>query len=179
MKYLFLLSFLLVYCFFGLELGYTATSPAWKHVTYIFQHASVIHLLMNSFAFWTLSVALYRFVPEYKVYAISITVAVLASFVCTYSKVVVGASGMIYAMLGMYFFLVAVGKIRFKNKIALVVSILSVIIFLTISFLKQNSAGMLHLLCLCGGLLSTSLLSLLSPSFPFLRGRAKRMGSKL
>lgn len=151
MKYLFIITFLLVYIFFGLELGYTATSAKWTHITYIFQHASVMHLLINSFAFWSLSVALYRHVPEYVITIISVSVAFFISFLCIYPKVVVGASGMIYAMLGIYFFLVCVRKIRYRNKFSLFVAIVSVVTFLAISFVKHNSAGMLHLQCLIFG----------------------------
>jgi len=163
MKYFILLSFFLVYCFFGLELGYSATLPVWKHITYMFQHASLMHLLINSFSFFVFFSALIRHYPPWRIALLSFSVGFAASFFCTYSQVVVGASGVIYAMIGMYFFLVTIGRVRFQNKTSLIVSIVSVLTFLTISFLKHNSAGMLHLLCLLSGYLGSFLLSLLSP----------------
>lgn len=151
MKYIFILTFFLVYAFLGLKLGYTATSPWYTHITYSFQHASIMHLLINSFAFWTLYRVLERYISSWHIAIIALFTAISMSFFASYIIVVVGASGMIYTMMGMYFFLVSIHKIHFKDKTTLIVSIISVITFLIISFLKHNSAGMLHLLCLSFG----------------------------
>ena len=151
MKYFFIIIFILIYFSFGLKLGYTATSPWYTHITYSFQHASIMHLLINSFAFWTLYRVLERYIVSWHIAIIALFAAVSMSFFTEYSIVVVGASGMIYAMMGMYFFLVSIHKIHFKDKTTLIVSVISVITFLIISFLKHNTAGMLHLLCLLFG----------------------------
>lgn len=151
MKYLFILTFFITYIFFGLELGFTGPTPIWKHVTYMFQHGSIWHLLINSFSFFLMFRLLQRYIKSGHITVMILTAAFSMSFLCTYTRVVVGASGMVYAMLGMYFYLVSIRFIRFKNKMSLVLSVISVLTFLTISFFKHNSAGMLHLSCLLSG----------------------------
>lgn len=153
MKYLFILTFIIIYAFFGLNLGYTETFPVWKHITYSFQHDGFFHLLVNSITFFLLFRVLQKHMLSSHIALIALFVAFSMSFFCLYSRVVVGSSGLIYAMIGIFFFLVTIRKIKFKNQIALVTSIVSVITFLVISFFRVNSAGMLHLLCLVFGYL--------------------------
>jgi membrane associated rhomboid family serine protease len=151
MKYLFILSFALVYIFFGLNIGYTATSPTWTHITYMFQHAGIFHLAINSFSFFIFFKILERFIAPVKIAVLVVLVAFFVSFACSYSQVVVGASGMIYTMLGAYLFLLFTGKMKFRNKYAIYVFLLSTLTFITLGFVRHNSAGELHLLCLCSG----------------------------
>lgn len=155
MNYLLLTTYYLlltvVYLFFGLELGYTATSPWWTHVTYMFQHSGWLHLLLNAVAFYSLFGLLQRFFRPWLIVSVMFASAFGWSFVCVYPLPVVGSSGLVYAMLGMYFMLVSVGKIRYRNRFDLHLAIVSVATFLLISFLKHNSAGLLHLLCLISG----------------------------
>lgn len=151
MKYLFIFTFIIIYAFFGLNVGYTATIPIWKHITYSFQHDGFFHLLVNSITFFLLFRVLQKHMISFHILLIILFVAFSMSFFCIYSRVVVGSSGMIYAMMGIFFFLVTIRKIIFKNPLALITSIVSVITFLVISFFRVNSAGMLHLLCLVSG----------------------------
>lgn len=151
MKYLFIFAFVGVYYFFGLELGYTVTSPWWTHVTYMFQHANVWHLLLNSFSWWVLFKALERFYRPWVIAAGAMLVAVVASWLCVYSVPTVGASGMIYALMGAFLMLVATGKLVYRRRADLILLIVSVVTFLVIGFIKHNSAGLLHLLCLVAG----------------------------
>jgi len=151
MKYLLVVVFVIVYVSFGLELGFTSAGPAWKHFTYLFQHGSIMHLVLNCISWLALFGALERFYRPRTIMLVSVAVAVAVSFVVNYTVPVVGASGMIYCMIGMYMCLIVRKRVRFAYKINLIMFFVSVFTFLAISFFKANSAGMLHLLCLVGG----------------------------
>ncbi len=160
MKHLIIFIFILVFILFGHELGYDDILPVWKHVTYNFQHADFWHLTLNSISFFYMFRVLERHIRPVNVFLISLIIAFFMSFFCIYDQVVVGASGMIYAQIGMYFALVARRKIRYKDKTPLYIFLGSVAVFLALSFIKGNSAGLLHLLCLISGFVSQYLLSL-------------------
>jgi membrane associated rhomboid family serine protease len=161
MKLLFILSFITVYAFFGIELGYAASSPWHTHITYMFQHAGVMHLLFNSLSFWMFFRALQRRFSRVGIITVSMLAAFLMSFFCYYDKPVVGASGMIYAMTGMYLHLILTHmyKSRFREPMVLYLFVASLIIALGTSFSSPNSAAMLHLLCLIAGFTGAVLLS--------------------
>lgn len=165
MKYLFILSFILTYLFLGLELGYTATSSWSTHITYSFQHAGLMHLLLNCISFFFLFRVLEKYIASWHIAVIALSIAFAVSFLCIYSRVVVGASAMIYAMIGIYFFLVFIGKIDIKNKIQLFTGIAFIILSIIISFFKPNSAGLLHLLCLISGCIISSIYYLLNKPY--------------
>jgi membrane associated rhomboid family serine protease len=162
MKNIFLIAFIVIYLCFGLELGYTASSPWYTHVTYIFQHANFMHLALNSISFFLLFKVLEKFFSSWNIIIVSLISAFAMSFFCMYDQPVVGASGMIYTMLGMYFFLICHKQIRFKDKATLYVFIFSVTTFLVISFFKPNSAGLLHFLCFLSGFIISSLTTIYS-----------------
>lgn len=151
MKHLLILIFILVFIFFGHELGYNASSPWWTHITYNFQHADWLHLIFNSVSFFYIFRALERFIRPRLIITVSLLAAFTASLFCIYDVPTVGASGMVYAMVGMYFALVSAKRVRYKDKTRLYIFIACVALFLTVSFIKQNSAGMLHLLSLIFG----------------------------
>ena len=151
MRTIFIITFFVVFVTFGNDIGYTSTLPIWKHFTYVFQHGSVLHLIINSFSFYMLFGMLQRFIRPSVIIAIGYTSAVVMSFFASYGVPVVGASGMIYAMLGIYLYLIKVKRIAFKNKTSLYVMLASITAFLIISLIKPNQAGMLHLLCLLNG----------------------------
>ncbi len=155
MKYLFPVIFLLVFLIFGLELGYTATSPWWTRVTYIFQHANLMHLLVNSVSFFFLFRALESMLRPRRITSTALTAAVAAAFLCVYDKPVVGASGMVYAMVGIYVALVVQywnGKFRHpKTRYQVTVFLIAVTIALVVSFFKENTAGLLHLVSMVLG----------------------------
>ena len=98
--YLLFAAFMLVFLFFGKEIGYSDGSPWWTHFTYIFQHGSWLHLLLNSVALWSLFHVINRFYRPVIIFIVAVAVAVAASFFCIYDKPVVGASGMVYSLLG-------------------------------------------------------------------------------
>lgn len=144
MKYIFILIFILVYSFFGLELGYTNNSGWLSHFTYMFQHSNIIHLLLNSFSFLVVWIALQRFVKQVYILPVFI-IAFAASFLpyASYVEPTVGVSGVVYAMMGMF-------VLYLKNK-GLVIFLLSVLITLIVSYFVPNSNFFLHLYCLVGG----------------------------
>ena len=151
MTYISIVVFGLVYLAFGLELGFMHGSAWYTHFTYSFQHGSFMHLALNCISWLAVTHALERFFKPWIFLVAVYVVAVVVSFVVSYSVPVVGASGMIYAMLGMYMSLVVRGRVRFASAFNFWMFFISVFTFLTISFFKTNSAGLLHLLCLCVG----------------------------
>ena len=153
MKTLMIFVWGLVYIFFGLELGYTATSPGWTHLTYSFQHASFIHLVLNCVGFFFMMRALeIRYRPAVLI-GVAYIISVGASFMVYYPKPVVGASGMVYALIGMFAWVVLtnlpriVGKAR-QNNILFLITIAAALI---ISLLNPVSAGRIHLICMMAG----------------------------
>lgn len=152
MRTIFIITFFIVFLAFGNDIGYTSTLPIWKHFTYVFQHGSVLHLIINSFSFYMLFGMLQRFIRPSVIIAIGYTSAVVMSFFASYGVPVVGASGMIYAMLGIYLYLIKTKRIIFKDKFVLNTLLISIALFLIISLIKTNQAGLLHLLCLVSGL---------------------------
>lgn len=161
--------FLLSYIFFGLDIGYTHTAPFWTHITYTFQHASFSHLLLNSITFFLFYRILRRYHSGAHILAISFTCAVISSFFIYYDKPVVGASAMIYAMIGIYIHTLTAHTLTVaKSQNPSVTKYRSLLIFLTaitislfLSFLKPNSAALLHLVCLLSGIITQTLLSIL------------------
>ncbi len=153
MKYFLVTVFLIVFVLFDKDLGYTNTSAVYTHFTYVFQHGSFMHLLLNSISFFTLLAVLERFIRPQIVVAVAVAVAVAASFLVSYPIVVVGASGAIYAIMGMYLCLIVNRRVAFAKKSFLWSFLLALVAFLVIGFVKTNTAGLLHLVCLVAGFL--------------------------
>lgn len=146
MKYIYVLIFIIVFIFFGLELGYTYQSPFYTHFTYMFQHSGVVHLLINSLAFIGMFRTMEKLVNKWMLSASIIAVSFAASFISIYNIATVGASAMIYTMFGMFFGMTTYCKnikIADTKKYLLFLSV--VLISLTISFFKHNSNFVLHL----------------------------------
>lgn len=160
MRKLFIIIFIAVFVMFDNSIGYTDTLPIWKHFTYVFQHAGFAHLIMNSVSFYFLWNALDFYYSKYVIIAIAYLSAVIMSFFTAYSLPVVGASGMIYAMLGMFSFLIIKGRLSFENYSGQLIYWLSLAVFLGISFIRPNQAGLLHLLCLLSGMGASYIISL-------------------
>jgi membrane associated rhomboid family serine protease len=81
-------------------LGYRNGSPLWTHITYILIHASPWHLAVNSLAFTSAWRILSRLNILPRTLTLSLAAAVAASFAAQYDIPTVGASGLIFAMLG-------------------------------------------------------------------------------
>ena len=148
MQYLIVLLFIIVYIFFGNELGYSINSPFYTHFTYMFQHASILHLVLNSLAF----ISFYRVLSRYVRYLFPkiILVAFIASFFTIHALPTVGCSGMVYAMLGMYFSLVVMKTIKVNwNDFYIFVGV--ILFALLISIVNPTSNFLLHIICLLIG----------------------------
>lgn len=151
MKYVIIVAFVAVYAFFGLELGFTTDSAWWTHFTYWLQHGSIMHLVLNVVSLWGLMAALERFMRPAVMLTLAIVIAVGVSWLVSYGIPVVGASGVVYALVGMYMSLIIRGRIRFASIFNMWLFFISVFTFLIISFAKTNSAGMLHFWSMCAG----------------------------
>ena len=149
---LLIIFFIVIFFAFGSELGYTEAFPLWKHFTYSFQHANLFHLAANSFSFFYIFKLLKRFIPPYKTVLLSYFIAVVASFVCYYPEPVVGASGMIFAMVGILFYLLITKQCRIARK-PLYLFIAAIILQTVMGFIFSNIAGGLHLICLAAGMI--------------------------
>ncbi|MDR1338532.1 MAG: rhomboid family intramembrane serine protease [Prevotellaceae bacterium] len=81
------------------------------------------------------------------------TIAIVASFLCSfippaiYPMPTVGASGMIYVLMGLYF---GVNRKSALSK-PMIIFIATIMILLSVSFFKPNSNFYLHLFCLASG----------------------------
>jgi len=151
MKYLFILIFLTVFITFDKSIGYTDTSPLWTHFTYMFQHANIIHLTINSLTFIGMFRALEKSINKYILATSIISISVIASFLSMYQLPTVGISGAIYAMIGIYFAMITCKKLIVKDRNKLYVFIFSIILCLTVSFFKHNSNFWLHIFSLILG----------------------------
>jgi len=148
MKYLFVLIFIIVFIFFDKSIGYTDTSPVWTHFTYMFQHANIVHLVINSLAFIGMFRVLEKSINKYVLAAIILSIGFIVSFLSMHKIPTVGISGAVYAMVGIYLAMILTKKLIIKDRRKLYIFIASVILCLTVSFFKTNSNYGLHLLCL-------------------------------
>jgi membrane associated rhomboid family serine protease len=156
MKYLFVAVFILVYVFFGIEPGYTLTSPLYTHFTYMFAHAGVIHLVLNSAMF----IGMFRGVENLGACTkgvLTLTVitsgfaASLAPFAC-FTTPTVGSSSMIYALIGIYLIYAWGCKaIKIINRPKFITYIICICVSLVISYFKPSSNFPLHVLSLLAG----------------------------
>lgn len=119
------------------------------HFTYIFLHTNIFHLLINSISLLTAWIMMQRFYKRWYFFAVSFLLAVATSFIplCIFDKPTVGASGVVYAMIGMI-----LPYYHFKKAH---VFYLSIFISLVVSFFLKNSNFYLHLFCFIGGVLFT------------------------
>lgn len=154
MKYLFVLAFIVVYILFGTELGYTDSSPLYTHFTYLFQHASVGHLFINSVSFIVLYTLLQRFMRPKVFLPVSLAIGIIASFFSMHTVPTVGISSAIYAMLGLY-----LGTTLFDKRIKIAdtrrygVYIGCIAIGLLISYFRKGSNFEVHIISLGMGII--------------------------
>lgn len=135
----------------GANLGFTATSPFYTHITWMFMHGGWVHLGLNCFSFYVMFRAVERFIHPWALVVVMITVCIASSYALHYTVPVVGASGMVYVLVGLYFRLIVGGKLVYPSKLAMVVGVSSVVLSIAISFYKSNSAAAVHLFCLIEG----------------------------
>lgn len=158
MQYLLIVIFIIVFAFFDLRLGYTSVFPVWKHVTYMFQHANLLHLALNSLSIYFLFVALERFIRPLVIFLIMFLSAFLVSFLCIYPQPVVGASGMAYTGFGILSLLFVKRQLKFKDKYSSVLFFINVGFALIIGFFNQHNAALLHLYAFIAGFILSAVL---------------------
>ena len=152
MKYLFVLIFILVFFLFGLELGYTDTSPLYTHLAYMFQHAGIIHLIINSLAFISIFRQVERCVNKYLLSGLIILCAFASSFLAMYQIPTIGASSMVYVMLGIYLGLITFpDKIKIADTRKFLLFIICIVVVLSVSYFKHNSNFLVHIYSLLIG----------------------------
>jgi membrane associated rhomboid family serine protease len=160
MKYLFVLIFILCLVFFDTDIGYTRTSPWWTHLTYQFQHAGMIHLLINSLAFVGMFRLLEKFVSKWLLSVSVILIGFAASFLSMYGVPTVGASAMVYAMMGIFISILNLcPDIKIIDRRKFAVFAVGVVACLTVSALKGNSNFFLHVFAIAIGLLAGMVIS--------------------
>lgn len=142
-KYILSLIFIVVYVTFGNEIGFATNSPWWTHLTYSLQHASILHLVINTLVFINAFRVMEEFVSWKKLLLTIYICAVVASFVSIHTVPTVGASGMIYAMFGMISFIVLFNQSTWKQKR---VFFLSIIFMLLFSYFNKSSNFGVHIL---------------------------------
>lgn len=148
-KYILSLIFIVVYLLFGNEIGFATNSPIWTHFTYSLQHASILHLVINTLVFINVFREMEHFASWRELLPTIYVCAVAASFMAVQDVPTVGASGMIYALFGMMSVIVAFNKSTLKQKLTFFCSIG---IMLLVSHFNSNSNFMVHLLSFCAGI---------------------------
>ena len=151
MQYLIVLSFIIVYSVFDKSLGFSTTSPLNTHLTYMFQHASLMHLVLNSISFVILFKVLTIYVNKHKMFLSVLAIGFVASFFSEHLLPTVGASSMIYAMVGMLYGLVCRKKLEFEDKKYIYLNLVTLLIYLTMSYLIKNSNFSIHFISLVMG----------------------------
>jgi len=161
MKYLILLLFVIIFLLFDTNLGYAYGSPFYTHLSYMFQHSGIAHLIINSIAFIGVFRMTEQFIKSWELFVLAIISAFAASFFSIYTIPTVGASSLIYAMLGIYICITLLSKrAQIINKRKYLFFLLCVAIGLWISYLKGNSNFAVHLWSLAIGFLMGSLVCL-------------------
>ncbi len=131
--------------------GYSLTSPWWTHVTYIFAHASILHLIINLIGF----ISIFKFLSkiESKMYLLvfSFSAAVIMSFFTEKELPTVGMSGVVYYLIGVFTALVFYGRIAYKSWFSYTVFLFALTLSLLISYFNKTSNFELHLSCFVVG----------------------------
>lgn len=146
MKYLFVLAFLLTYIFCDNSLGYSNNSPTYTHFTFILQHVSVFHLVLNSISLigiWTATRELR--VNKWFILLTSLSSTYIASFISKETIPTVGASGMVYAIIGIYFYVTFTDKrIKIADSKTYLLFLLCIVGSLILSYINPISNFFLH-----------------------------------
>jgi len=143
LKYIVSLVFIVVYFTFGHELGFATSSPLWTHFSYSFQHAGLLHLIINTLVFIGAFRTMEEFISWQKVLVSIYVIAVIASFGAVRAIPTVGASGMIHAMFGMMAVIVTLNKSLPKQK---AIFFCSIGIMMIVSLFNSNSNFTVHAL---------------------------------
>lgn len=155
MKYAIIIAFLISHIWGGIEMGYYSGSPFFTHFSYPFQHVGWIHLILNSISFVSLYDILRKALPVYVFLTCAYLIAVSASFFSEYNIPTVGASGVIYAMIGLFISISIRGKrLRIVNTKMFFVYMMCVVISILLSALRGNANNFCHVISLSGGFIA-------------------------
>ena len=132
-------------------LAFASGNPAYTAITYWMAHGSMLHLAVNViglFGFWGL---LQKLMPPHEIAMVAVASSTLGALLVRYDMPLMGASAMLYTLLGLWAQFVFIKRIRFKNSFDMWLAIGSVATFSIIGLLKANIAGALHLVCMAMG----------------------------
>jgi len=149
-KYLFVLILFAVFLLSDTSLGFSATSPWWTHLTFAFQHAGWVHLIINSIVFINSFGSLERRVKWYVLLPVIYMASLVSSLFFIPDLPTVGCSGMIYAMFGMLLVIVIRNNARKEQKIMFCASLALMLIF---SLFSKNSNFFVHVISFALGVL--------------------------
>lgn len=145
--------FLLVYIS-RLPLGYSDTSPLYTHFCYMFQHANLLHLTLNTISYLSFFTILKKIINPVLLFIYAYTAALIASFPSTHPTPTVGASGMIYTLIAIYIILTLKGKkMTITDKRKYTLWLIFLIISTAITALSPNINNLNHLSAFLTGII--------------------------
>lgn len=153
MKYLISLIFIATYIG-NFPIGYSATSPLYMNFIYMFQHANLLHLLLNIISLFSFITLLQKFIPIWRLFLYMYLPALCAAFGSSQITPTIGASGMVYGLVGVYFILSILGRkmrITDKKKFFSWVALIFVSSLLTVFNPHINNLN--HLIAFCLGIM--------------------------
>lgn len=152
MKYAFILAFIITFILAGDELGFSSSSPFYTHLTFQFQHAGIVHLLLNSIALIGIFHTLQKYSCASMVAALTFLSGFTASFLSEFDTPTIGASAMVYAGIGGYICLSLISpNIRISDTRKYLIFLCCVAVGLIISFFRSGSNFYIHLYALVFG----------------------------
>lgn len=149
-KYIIVALFVVVYIVWGRELGFTIQSPLWTHLTFSFQHASIIHLALNSLVFISAFRVMEKFMRPFSLLWVIFLIAFASSFASMADIPTVGSSGMIYAIFGMQTVIVVFNNATPKQKRLF---FFAISLMLVASLINGGSSFMVHIVSFIFGAL--------------------------
>ncbi len=153
MQYLIAIVFIIVFSVFDNSLGFCIGSPFYTHFTYMFQHASVMHLVLTSFSFIAMFRVLTIFANKYKLFLALVIIGFISSYFSECQLPTVGASSMVYGMIGMMYGFIWNKILEFMERSILILNLVGLLIALLISCFTKNSNFSIHLISALIGLL--------------------------
>lgn len=136
-------------------LGRSSTSPLYTCYTYMIVHKSVLHLIVNSTSYFFVSRMVGRLYerPAIPLF-FAMSAAVIAAYFAAYEKPTIGASGLVYGYIGIFYALVvAHPKVKIVRWSKFYTFVACTITALTASAINSTSNFMLHLIALISGFL--------------------------
>lgn len=135
--------------------GRSSDSPLYTCCTYMLIHKSALHLIINSASYFFVSRMVGRLYerPVIPLF-FAMTAAVIAAYFAAYEKPTIGASGLVYGYIGIFYALViAHPKVKIVRWSKFYTFVACTITALTASAINPTSNFMLHLIALISGFL--------------------------